>query len=124
LQYFYISFIFDKLLSGELITKGREIFGINESAIILIMNKEAILILLDVGSSMLAKFSGQPEKSLLEVSVECLKQMLVQKIFNNKTHEVGLILFGSDEAEDGNTIYAQEIFKPNVEFVQNVVQLA
>lgn len=49
--------------------------------------------------------------------------MLQQKIFNCKTHEVGLILFGSDEAPDGNTIYIREIKKPDLEFVRNVMEL-
>jgi ATP-dependent DNA helicase 2 subunit 2 len=41
----------------------------------------------------------------LDISIDCLKLMLQNKIFNNKTHEVGLILFGAEEAEDGKTIY-------------------
>lgn len=85
--------------------------------------KEAIFIVLDVGYSMNEPYSGDPKKTRLQVCVDCIKLMLMQKLFNAKTHEIGLIVFGSHEAEDGNTIYIQEVSKPNMDFVKNVIAL-
>jgi len=34
-----------------------------------------------------------------------------------------MIFFGSDDAEDGNTVYVREIGKPDLEFVRNVHQI-
>jgi ATP-dependent DNA helicase 2 subunit 2 len=68
--------------------------------------KEATLVLLDVGASMYERYeaaSNQKTKRL-DVSVDCLKLMLQNKIFNHKTHEVGLILFGCEESDD-QTLY-------------------
>jgi ATP-dependent DNA helicase 2 subunit 2 len=62
------------------------------------MNKEATLVLLDVGSSMFEMFEnvGGDSTRRLDISVDCLKLMLQNKIFNYKGHEVGLVLFGSE----------------------------
>ena len=49
--------------------------------------------------------------------------MLQNKIYNNKNHEVGLVLFGAEEAEDGKTLYIQEISKPDLNFIRNVSEL-
>lgn len=65
--------------------------------------------LLDVGASMYERFEGaSADTRRLDVAVDCLKLMLQNKIFNHKNHEVGLILFGSDEGDD-QTIYVREI---------------
>lgn len=50
--------------------------------------------------------------------------MLQNKIFNYKNHEIGLILFGAENAPDGKTLYIQEISKPDLEFIRNVGELA
>ncbi len=49
--------------------------------------------------------------------------MLQNKIFNTKNHELGLILFGVDDAEDGNTIYIREMAKPDLSFVRNILDI-
>ena len=38
--------------------------------------------------------------------------------------KVGLILFGTEEAEDGKTIYIQEIQKVDLNFIRNVGELS
>ena len=44
----------------------------------------------------------------MDISIDCLKLMLQNKIFNYKSHEIGLILFGSEEFDD-NTDYVHQI---------------
>ena len=87
--------------------------------------KEATLVLLDVGASMYTPYQEAQGKKMtrLELAVDCITLMLQQKIFNYKNHEVGLILFGTEEAQDGNTLYIQEINTPDLEFFRNVSEL-
>jgi ATP-dependent DNA helicase 2 subunit 2 len=84
---------------------------------------------------MYSQFSGTKEKTKrLEISLDCIKLMLQQKLFYYKNHEVchslhllfkvGLILFGTEEAEDGKTIYVQDIQKVDLSFIRNVGELA
>ena len=94
-------------------------------------NKEAALVLMyryififihrDVGSSMFEKFEGVSGVNTrrMDISIDCLKLMLQNKIFNYKSHEIGLILFGSEEFDD-NTDYVHQIQEPNLDFVRNV----
>jgi hypothetical protein len=58
-----------------------------------------------------------------QVAFECVNLTLQQKLFNNPGHEVGIALFGDDEAEDDNNILLQPIGKPNLELVKNVQRL-
>lgn len=48
---------------------------------------------------------------------------LQQKIFNNPNHEIGIALFGDDEAEDDNNILLQATSKPSLDLVRNIQQL-
>jgi len=67
--------------------------------------------------------AGSSDKTRrMDVSVDCLKLMIQNKIFNHKTHEVGLILFGCEESEN-KTLYVREISKPDLDFVRNVGEL-
>ncbi|CAD8207171.1 unnamed protein product [Paramecium pentaurelia] len=87
--------------------------------------KEATLVLLDVGASMYQPYKQAQGKKItrLELAVDCLGMMIQQKIFNYKNHEVGLVLFGTEEAEDGNTFYIQTLSTPDLEFYRNVTEL-
>ena len=58
-----------------------------------------------------------------QVAFECVNLTLQQKLFNNPSHELGIALFGDDEAEDDNNILLQPIGKPNLELVKNVQKL-
>ena len=49
---------------------------------------------------------------------------LQQKIFNNSNHELGLLLFGDNESDDGNSLLLQSLEKPTVDFVRKVEQLS
>lgn len=48
---------------------------------------------------------------------------LQQKIFNNSSHELGLIIFGDNDSDDGNSLLLQNLEKPTVDFVRKVEQL-
>lgn len=73
---------------------------------------------------MFEKFQGvsSDKTRRMDISVDCLKLMLQNKIFNYKSHEIGLILFGSEEFDD-NTLYIHDIQKPDLNFVRNVSEL-
>ena len=86
------------------------------------MSKEAILLIVDVGNAMDEPFSEQ--KSRAKTALECCKLTLQQKIFNNNSHELGLVLFGDRQSDDGNSLMLQELDKPNVDFVRKVQQLS
>jgi ATP-dependent DNA helicase 2 subunit 2 len=50
--------------------------------------------------------------------------MCQQKIFNNKTHEIGLILFGAEEdGQNSNILYIREMAKPDLDFVRNIIEM-
>ncbi|CAD8182140.1 unnamed protein product [Paramecium octaurelia] len=87
--------------------------------------KEATLVLLDVGASMYEPYKQAQGKNItrLELAVDCIGMMIQQKIFNYKNHEVGLVLFGTEEAEDGNTFYIQIMSTPDLEFYRNLTEL-
>ncbi|CAD8095017.1 unnamed protein product [Paramecium primaurelia] len=87
--------------------------------------REATLILLDVGASMYSQYQqgGNKKLSRLELAVDCLGLMIQQKIFNYKNHEVGLILFGTEEAPDGKTLYIQDLSIPDLDFFRNLSDL-
>lgn len=86
------------------------------------MSKDAIMLVVDAGSSMDEAFSE--ESSRLRVALECCKLTLQQKLFNNSSHEVGLMLFGDNESDDGNSVVLQAIDKPNIELVRKVEELS
>lgn len=83
-------------------------------------NKEAYLLCIDIGSSMHKPNKQQPGQTRLLTALNCVKTMLMQKIFNTKNHELGLVLFGidayADEQGDMNekTMYIREIAKPDM----------
>lgn len=62
--------------------------------------------------------------SRAKIALECCKLTLQQKLFNNSSHELGLVLFGDSETDDGNSLLLQEIEKPRVDFVRKVQQLS
>lgn len=41
-------------------------------------------------------------------------------MFNSKTHEVGLILFGLKETGDQKIMYIRGLGKPDIDFLKNV----
>lgn len=86
------------------------------------MSKDAIMISIDVGSSMDQQFSENASR--LKIAMECFKLTLQQKIFFNATHEVGLTLFGDNDSEDGNNLELQAIAKPGLDLVRKVVTLS
>ncbi|CAD8123928.1 unnamed protein product [Paramecium sonneborni] len=87
--------------------------------------KEATLVLLDVGASMYEPYKQVQGKEIrrIELAIDCIGMMIQQKIFNYKNHEVGLVLFGTEDAEDGNTFYIQTLSPPDLEFYRNVTEL-
>lgn len=62
--------------------------------------------------------------SRVKIALECCKITLQQKIFNNSTHEVGLILSGDNDSDDGNSLLLQNIERPTIDFVRKVEQLS
>eukprot|EP00331_Platyophrya_macrostoma_P017586 CAMPEP_0176474710 /NCGR_PEP_ID=MMETSP0127-20121128/43185_1 /TAXON_ID=938130 /ORGANISM="Platyophrya macrostoma, Strain WH" /LENGTH=729 /DNA_ID=CAMNT_0017870191 /DNA_START=31 /DNA_END=2220 /DNA_ORIENTATION=+ len=80
--------------------------------------KECIMVLLDVGASMHEKYSQYEDKTRLEVGAECLKLLIQQKMLFQKSHEVGLILFGSDDADAGDAFLARGIEKTDLNFAR------
>lgn len=82
--------------------------------------KEAIAIVLDVGKSMFEKYSRDITRRRIDVAIDSIKTLVTQKILFNKTHEVALVLMGSDEAEDGDVMLAQEIKRPDLETVREM----
>ena len=85
--------------------------------------KEAVLFLMDVGSSMYEKYDRDPSKTRLDLAIESIKMHLQQKIFYAGSSEVGLMLFGADEAQGENTLYVRELLKADFEFIRNVLEL-
>jgi ATP-dependent DNA helicase 2 subunit 2 len=76
----------------------------------------------DVGHSMDDPFSDDASRA--KIALECCKLTLQQKIFNNSTHELGLVLFGDNDSDDGNSLLLQALEKPTVDFVRKVEQLS
>jgi hypothetical protein len=62
--------------------------------------------------------------SRAKIALECCKLTLQQKLFNNSSHELGLVLFGDSETDDGNSLLLQEIDKPKIDFVRKIQQLS
>ncbi|KAL4491899.1 hypothetical protein ABPG72_006154 [Tetrahymena utriculariae] len=87
--------------------------------------KEATIILLDMGSSMQQYLGdrGTNGQKRIEIAVNCIKLLLQQKMFNTKTHEVGLILFGLKDEGDDKIMYIRGIGKPDIDFLKNVQDL-
>jgi ATP-dependent DNA helicase 2 subunit 2 len=44
-------------------------------------------------------------------------------MFNCKGHELGLVLYGSEEFDDGNTLYIRGISVPDLEFVRHLGEM-
>ena len=80
------------------------------------------MLVVDVGHSMDDPFSDSASRA--RISLECCKLTLQQKIFNNPTHELGLVLFGDNDNDDGNSLLLQNIERPTVDFVRKVEQLS
>lgn len=77
------------------------------------------MMIVDAGYSMDQSFSEN--SSRLKVALECCKLTLQQKLFNNSTHEVGLMLFGDNETDlDGNSVLLHAIGKPDIALVRKV----
>lgn len=49
--------------------------------------------------------------------------MLQQKMFNSKTAEIGLILFGLKESGNEKIMYIRGLGKPDTDFLKNVLEL-
>lgn len=86
------------------------------------MSKEAVLLIVDVGHSMDEPFSESASRA--KIAFECCKLTLQQKLFNNSSHELGLMLFGDNDADDGNSLLLKNIEKPDVDFVRKVEELS
>lgn len=63
-------------------------------------NKESILIVTDVGASMYKQFSHKQDKTLLEIAINCTNMLIIQKMFNSKQTDIGLIRFGMNQSDD------------------------
>ena len=66
-----------------------------------------MFLLVDVGHGMDEPFSENASRA--KIALECCKLTLQQKIFNNSSHELGLILFGDNDSDDGNSLILQEL---------------
>ncbi|KRX10022.1 SPOC like C-terminal domain [Pseudocohnilembus persalinus] len=89
-------------------------------------NKEAIFLLIDVGASMhekLEQIKNDDNITRLDFAVDCIIEFIQQKLFLTTQAHIGVILFGSDEAEDGNALYVQEIIKPDAQLVRNIMEI-
>ena len=86
------------------------------------MSKEAVLLCIDSGHSMDEKFDGG--SSRLRVALECARITIQQKLFNNPTHEVGMLLFGDNDSDDGNSLMLHPLSRPEVAFVRKLQQLS
>lgn len=84
-------------------------------------NKEIVIMTVDTGYEMAKPYNE--DLTRLQVALECVNMTLQQKIFNNPNHEMGIALFGDDEAEDDNNIMLQSTSKPTLELVKNVQKL-
>lgn len=80
------------------------------------------MLVVDVGHSMDEAFSGSASRA--KIALECCKMTLQQKIFNNSSHELGLVIFGDNDSDDGNSLLLQPLEKPTVDFVRKVEQLS
>ena len=66
------------------------------------MSKEALLLCVDVGHTMDEEFSQGSSRA--KIPLECCKLTLQQKLFNNANHELGLMCFGDNDSDDGNSL--------------------
>ena len=80
------------------------------------MSKEAVFIVIDVGSEMYKEFSHSEGKSRLQVAIDCSILMVSQKIFNSKLTYIGLIAFGTNDSD--KIEYFQEITKPTGDYLK------
>jgi len=70
------------------------------------MNKEAIVVLLDVNSTMAKKLGqskdnqNQPEEERIKVAKDAIRMLLEQKLLHNAKHDVGLVLFGTEGTDN------------------------
>ncbi len=84
--------------------------------------KDAVLLIVDVGYSMDEPFSETASRA--KTAFECCKLTLQQKIFNNSNHELGLMLFGDNDSDDGNSLLLKELEKPTLDFVRKVEEMS
>ena len=84
--------------------------------------KEALLLCVDVGHTMDEEFSEG--SSRVKIALECCKLTLQQKLFNNATHELGLMCFGDNDSDDGNSLILKELSRPSIDFVRKVEELS
>ena len=59
--------------------------------------KEAVVVLIDVGKSMAKQFDGKPK---LAIAADATKLLIQQKLLLSKSHEIGIILVGSEATEN------------------------
>ena len=82
------------------------------------MNKEAIVVLLDVNSTMAKKLGqskdnqNQPEEERIKVAKDAIRMLLEQKLLHNAKHDVGLVLFGTE----GTDNRLQDVFKEDDQY--------
>lgn len=65
------------------------------------MSKQAVMMVVDVGSSMDVIVPNG--KSRLGEALDCAKLSLQNAVFNNSANEIGLVIFGDDEAGENNS---------------------
>ena len=82
------------------------------------MNKEAIVVLLDVNSTMAKKLGqskdnqNQPEEERIKVAKDAIRMLLEQTLLHNAKHDVGLVLFGTE----GTDNRLQDVFKEDDQY--------
>lgn len=59
--------------------------------------KEAVVVIIDVGASMGKSLDGKPK---LSTAIEATKLLIQQKLLLTKSHEVGIVLLGSEETDN------------------------
>lgn len=61
--------------------------------------KEAISIVIDVGKSMSEEFNSLKDTKI-KIAIEATKLLIQQKLIFSKSHEVGIVLMGTDETDN------------------------
>ena len=63
------------------------------------MNKEAIVVILDVNSTMLKNLKGSSTQRF-QAAKDSIRMLLEQKLLHNPKHDFGLVLFGSEQTSN------------------------
>ena len=64
------------------------------------MNKEAIVVILDVNSTMMKNLRGETKQQRFKAAKDSIRMLLEQKLLHNPKHDFGLVLFGTEQTSN------------------------